>query len=89
MKAAVLLLIALAGCVSTPPSTPPPAPKTGTQITISDERMAQCKEAGGCAFMSQAEVAVAMHHAYVMGARSAHQEFVAGLDSQGCRRGNT
>lgn len=75
-----LALILLAGCAT---STPPPA--GDVQVTIVAARVAQCKAAGGCALLSQAEVAAMLAEAYEMGAAAV----LSSLDSHGCRRGSS
>jgi uncharacterized lipoprotein YmbA len=82
MRYAALLMIALAGCASTPTNG-------DVQLTVAAERVAQCKEAGGCALLSQAEVAALLHQAYMLGAQAAAQQAADMLDSHGCRRGET
>jgi len=57
-------------------------------IAVSEARAAECREAGGCAYVSAAEVAAAMHQAYMLGAQEAAQAMADGLDSQGCKRGS-
>jgi hypothetical protein len=80
---AILLLIALAGCATAPP-TP-----TGTQITVKPERIAQCKAAGGCALVTMEELQTLARAAFDAGAEEAQRIAAQALDSHGCRRGDT
>jgi hypothetical protein len=74
----LILLAALAGCAS-----PPPAEKGDVMVTVKAARVEQCNNAGGCALLSQAEVASMLAEAYGMGAAQALED----LDSHGCKRG--
>jgi hypothetical protein len=73
------LAVLLAGCTT-------PTPPVGVQITVTQERAASCKAAGGCGLLSAAEVADIQNSAYQLGARQATQAIESVLDSQGCRR---
>jgi hypothetical protein len=79
MRFLAFFLAALAGCATTPKED------GSLQVTIAAERVAQCKEQGGCALLTQAEAIAIAVQAYQEGAAEA----LADLDSHGCRRGGT
>jgi hypothetical protein len=79
MRYLAFLLVALAGCAAVP------TPDGDLHITIAADRVAQCKEQGGCALFSQAEIIQLLGEAIEEGAKAAMSE----LDSHGCRKGAT
>lgn len=72
----LLLLFALAGCATAP---------EGVQITVSKAKAAQCQAAGGCGLLTLAQVRAMLQQAHDQGMA----EVVDGLDSQGCKRGDS
>jgi hypothetical protein len=70
-------------------AAPPQTEKGSVHLTIPADRVAECEMAGGCAFLSKAELAAAMQQAYRIGAEQGAQEAMQRLDSHGCKRGST
>jgi hypothetical protein len=84
MRYAAFLVLALAGCAS--PANAPAPEKGALQLTIPAARVAECEAAGGCAFISKAEVVVLMQQAYQMGSDQTAHELASRLDSHGCMK---
>jgi len=67
----------LAGCATAAPDS--------VQITVPQEKAAECLAAGGCGLLTLAKVQAMLQQAHDEGAAEALED----LDSHGCRRGNT
>jgi len=74
MRLALLLL--LTGCATAAPDS--------VQITVPQEKAAECLAAGGCGLLTRAKVQAMLQQAHDEGAAEALED----LDSHGCKRGS-
>jgi uncharacterized protein YceK len=75
---AILIAAFLAGCASTAPA---PKPQDGSRtVTVSAEMVARCRAEGGCTLLTKADLVAVIE--------AAQEATVAGLDSNGCRKGS-
>jgi uncharacterized protein YceK len=74
---AILIAAFLAGCASTAPPKPDDGSRT---VTVSAEMVARCRAEGGCTLLTKADLVAVIE--------AAQEATVAGLDSNGCRKGS-
>jgi hypothetical protein len=76
----IAAVLAVSGCASAPA---PKGDDGSRTVTVPAERVQACREGGGCAIMSKAELDELVQLAAAVGKAQAD----SGLDSNGCRKG--